>query len=130
MSRVGVNQDRHLTVWRYSDNKVHDLESACVWIAGIVNIQSIETDYISLMDVTNRSDEGNTSTQISGGASLSEIYAKAKEADADIISLTGKYKGKLIATGVDLRNKMIFITLKNSSAMLIDEIQDVLGLSN
>ena len=117
MGRVGVNQDRHLTVWQYSDDRVYDLESACVWIAEIVKIPSIETNYISLSDLSNRSDEGDTSAQISGGASSSEIYDKAKEVYVDIISLTGKYKGKLIATGVDLRNKMIFITLKNSSAL-------------
>ena len=130
MGKVDVNRDRHLTVWRYSDNRVYDLKSACVWISKIVDIPSIETNYISLRDLTNRNDEGNTSTQISGEASSSEIYDKAKEADADIISLTGKYKGKLIVTGVDLRDKMISITLKNSSAKLIDEIQDALGLAD
>ena len=128
MSKIDINRDRHLTVWKYSDHRVHDLKSACDWIAKIADIPNIEVDYISVSNLKNRSDEGDTSTQISGGASSSEIYDKAKEADPDIISLTGEYKGQLIVTGVDLRDKMISIVLKNSSAKLIDEIQDALGI--
>ena len=102
MGIVNINQDKHLTAWRFSDKRVYDLQSACMWIAKIIEIPSIATKYISLRDLTNRSDEGNTSTQIFRSASSSEIYRKAIKANADIISLTGRYQGELIVIGVDL----------------------------
>ena len=128
MGRIDVNRDKHVTVWRYSDNRVYDLKSACDWLAKIIEIPSVEINHISLRELTNRNDEGNTSKQTSGCASSLEIYHIAQEIDADIISLTGKYKEKLIVIGVDVRDRLIYITLKNSSANLIDEIQDALGL--
>ncbi len=130
MGRIDVNKDRHLTVWRYTDERVYDLKSASSWIAKAAKIPSLETDYISLRDLTNRNDEGNNSSQISGKSSSIEIYNKAQKADIDSISLTGKYKGKLIVVGVNLRNRFISITLKNSSIDLIKEIQGALNLDD
>ena len=120
MSKIDVNRDKYVTVWRYSDNRVHDLKSACDWLAKVIKIPSVKINYISLRE--------NTSKQIFGCESSLEIYHIAQEIDADIIYLTWKYKEKLIVTGVDLRDRLIYITLKNSSANLIDEIQDALGL--
>ncbi len=129
MGRIDVSQGKHLTMWRYSDENVYDLESSCAWIAKIAKAPYLETEYISLRDLMNRSDEGNASSQISGQTSCSDIYNKVKETDVDIISLTGKYKGDLIVAGVDLRNRIISITLKNRRRDLIEEIQEAFDLT-
>ena len=128
MSRIDINQDKHLTVWRYSNSEIYDTLSACEWIVKAAKVPSIEVDYYTLRDLTNRNDEGNTSSQLSGKANLSEMYGKVQEADIDIISMTGAYQGKLIVIGVDLRSKTISVTLNNSNSKLIDDIETLLQL--
>ena len=127
MERINVIKDKHLTLWKYSFGRI-DLQSTCSWFASISKTPGLETDYISLEDLTNRNDEGNTSSKIFGEFISSDIYDKVKKAVIDTISLTGKYKGKLIVFGVDLRNGVFFITLENKNADFINEIENVLSL--
>ena len=128
MSRIESKSDRHITIWRYRISEVKDKKSACTWLIKVMHESMFEWEYLSLRDLVNRSDEGNSSMQIIGEIEVNDLYDNVKETSADFISLTGEYREKIIVIAVDLRTKNISITLKNKNKNMISEIENQLHL--
>ena len=128
MSRIESNSDRHATIWRYKISEIKDRKAACTWLIKIMHESMFEWEYLSLRDLMNRSDEGNSSMQIIGEIKVNDLYDNVKKTSADLISLTGEYREEIIVVAVDLRTKNISITLKNKNKNLISEIENQLHL--
>ena len=128
MSRIEFNSDRHVTIWRYKISEIKDIKAACTWLIKVMHESMFAWEYLSLRDLMNRSDEGNSSMQIIEEIKVNELYDNVKKTSSDLISLTGVYKEEIIVVAVDLRTKNISITLKNKNKNLISEIENQLHL--
>ena len=123
-----VYRDRLFTVWNYSNpatgrDRIHDTLSACEWLTRASDISSIEVECYAV-----RSGRGEPILQVPADTNSAELHDRVRETDADIISMTGTYEGKMIGVTVDLRTKTVSVILNASSSGLIDDIEKTLQL--
>ena len=114
MGKIKEKRNNSNTVYYYKISKVLDSESALKWIYEIINLRIIEINYISLNDINNNSDDGNTSKQLQPNISEEELKESFKEGNIDTISITGEYENKPIVIGIDFREYREFITIRNN----------------
>ncbi len=130
MSKINEVKDKYVILRTYTLTEVNDIDSAVEWIEKVKKLPKLITKYISLEDTTHRSDEGNTSKQLSFSADKSEIYKEIKSGQIDDISLNAKYAEKPVVIGVDLNDKTVFITARNKNKADIEEMEKLLGLND
>ena len=120
----------HSNITRYYQvQHVSNTEEATRWICLIVGLDEFETNYLYLSDLVNRWDEGSGDLQIDPPISEDAVLQEVVSRNADLISVNGKYKGKPIILGVDLKNYSVFVTLRKKEAADIESIERQLELN-
>lgn len=98
------------------------------WIFNVFKSRLIEVLYITLDDLTNRTDEGSASVQLPPQTNERDFLLHRKS-NIEMISITGRYEGNPVVIGVDLRKYCSFITIRNKQPASIVKLADVLHLS-
>lgn len=128
MSRLNEKKNAHNTITYYFVESVNDNRSTACWMASLLKNNILVSEYITLKDLANRNDEGNTNKQLTAKATYDEIVKELDQREIDIISITGKFDGKPIVVGVDLRDCHVFVTTRNKESADLRMIEKQLDL--
>jgi hypothetical protein len=112
----------------YSINQIKTVDAAVMWISNIRNIDSISTNYIYLSDLNNRFDEESKSIQLDANVDLSDLKKSIEESSVDIVLLNGKYNEYPIVIGVDLHERLVYITVRKNNLADINALETELSL--
>ncbi len=101
---------------------------ALAWINEIRYKEDFSTNYLYFSDLDNRSDEGSANIQIDASADYSSMLEILNNRNVDIVLINCKYKGKPVVIGVDLRERMVYVTLRKRIPADFGEIEKELQL--
>lgn len=128
---VITRKNKHNTTRKWFDYKVYDLKSACEWLESVAGIPGLTVNYVRVDDLMNRQDEGNTSTTLSGNE-IGNVYQRALNAEVDVLSLNGNYKGIPVVIGANCRDQYLYLTTRNAfektHTIEIDELCQILKI--
>ena len=76
----------------------------------------------------NRSDEGSSNVQLDAQVAVDTMKQELKMRDVDIITLNGTFNGKPLVIGVDLRNNLVYLTIRKRMPADVELIEKMLKL--
>ena len=122
-------KSNHTNITRYySINQAETVNAAVVWISDIRGVKGVSTEYIYFSDLNNRSDEGSESIQLDASISLSDMEKYINERSIDIIHLTGSFNGHPVVIGVDIHERLVYITIRKKDPADISTLEITLNL--
>ena len=129
MAKVSTINKPYNTITYYRLDSLVDEQSIILWICWVLKRRNISPEYITLRDSFNRSDEGNTSIQITADQATEEIIMdEFSKRDIDQISITGEYLGRMIVIGIDIFSLKIYVSYDNDEPVDMESLEKELEL--
>lgn len=76
----------------------------------------------------NCSDEGSSNVQLDAQVAVDTMKQELEMRDVDIITLNGTFTGKPLVIGVDLRNNLVYLTIRKRMPADVELIEKILKL--
>ena len=121
--KYGTNITRY-----YKLEQVFSNLSAVEWISSVRSISGVDVEYVYYSDLMNRSDEGSSNVQLDAQVAVDTMKQELKMRDVDIITLNGTFNGKPLVIGVDLRNNLVYLTIRKRMPADVELIEKMLKL--
>ena len=112
----------------YKLEQVFSNLSAVEWISSVRSISGVDVEYVYYSDLMNRSDEGSSNVQLDAQVAVDTMKQELKMRDVDIIKLNGTFNGKPLVIGVDLRNNLVYLTIRKRMPADVELIEKMLKL--
>ena len=112
----------------YKLEQVFSNLSAVEWISSVRSISGVDVEYVYYSDLMNRSDEGSSNVQLYAQVAVDTMKQELKMRDVDIITLKGTFNGKPLVIGVDLRNNLVYLTIRKRMPADVELIEKMLKL--
>lgn len=112
----------------YKLEQVFSNLSAVEWISSVRSISGVDVEYVYYSDLMNRSDEGSSNVQLDAQVAVDTMKQELKMRDVDIITLNGTFNGKPLVIGVDLRNNLVYLTIRKRMPADVELIEKMLKL--
>ena len=128
MTFVSENTNNTNITRYYSIGQISSKFEALAWIKRVSEIDEIDVNYIYFEDVTNRSEDGSDSVQIDPGLALENMKSILNDRDVDYIFLNATFGGKPIIVGVDLNEKLAYVTIRKKTPADFGTIEQRLNL--
>ena len=112
----------------YKLEQVFSNLSAVEWISSVRSISGVDIEYVYYSDLMNRSDEGSSNVQLDAQVAVDTMKQELKMRDVDIITLNGTFNGKPLVIGVDLRNNLVYLTIRKRMPADVELIEKMLKL--
>ena len=112
----------------YKLEQVFSNLSAGEWISSVRSISGVDVEYVYYSDLMNRSDEGSSNVQLDAQVAVDTMKQELKMRDVDIITLNGTFNGKPLVIGVDLRNNLVYLTIRKRMPADVELIEKMLKL--
>lgn len=112
----------------YELEQVFSNLSAVEWISSVRNISGIDVEYVYYSDLMNCSDEGSSNVQLDAQVTVDTMKQALEMRDVDIITLNGTFTGKPLVIGVDLRNNLVYLTIRKRMPADVELIEKILKL--
>ena len=112
----------------YKLEQVFSNLSAVEWISSVRSISGVDVEYVYYSDLMNRSDEGSSKVQLDAQVAVDTMKQELKMRDVDIITLNGTFNGKPLVIGVDLRNNLVYLTIRKRMPADVELIEKMLKL--
>lgn len=112
----------------YELEQVFSNLSAVEWISSVRSISGIDVEYVYYSDLMNCSDEGSSNVQLDAQVAVDTMKQELEMRDVDIITLNGTFTGKPLVIGVDLRNNLVYLTIRKKMPADVELIEKMLKL--
>lgn len=112
----------------YELEQVFSNLSAVEWINSVRSISGIDVEYVYYSDLMNCSDEGSSNVQLNAQVAVDTMKQELEMRDVDIITLNGTFAGKPLVIGVDLRNNLVYLTIRKRMPADVELIEKMLKL--
>ena len=112
----------------YKLEQVFSNLSAVEWISSVRSISGVDVEYVYYSDLMNRSEEGSSNVQLDAQVAVDTMKQELKMRDVDIITLNGTFNGKPLVIGVDLRNNLVYLTIRKRMPADVELIEKMLKL--
>lgn len=112
----------------YELEQVFSNLSAVEWISSVRSINGIDVEHVYYSDLMNCSDEGSSNVQLDAQVAVDTMKQALEMRDVDIITLNGTFTGKPLVIGVDLRNNLVYLTIRKRMPADVELIEKILKL--
>ncbi len=121
-----MKKQNPVVTYYHSSDAVRDIASAAGFISKAALHPDIDAHYISLRDLTHRSDEGNTSVQLNVPVSAEDIIKEVEKRDIDRIFMMCVCNGIKTGIGVDLSDYRIAVSVPKGVDDVAEKVFDTI----
>lgn len=116
-------------VYIYNLDTIESLDELSVWFVGVTSVSNLTIRLIQLIDSSDKSAEGASSTEIDVATARNNLANCIREVHADTVSISTFYKDVGIVIGVDCNVWTLSIVANKKDKDALDALENQLKTS-
>lgn len=116
-------------VYIYNLDTIESLDELSVWFVGVTSVSNLTIRRIQLIDSSDKSAEGASSTEIDVATARNNLANCIREVHADTVSISTFYKDVGIVIGVDCNVWTLSIVANKKDKDVLDALENQLKTS-